>query len=429
MNGKRRLLFISPVIPARKGNGLAMRTGFFVKAYAHRFEIDLAIFPIIAAPEGGTADIQPYVSRLKIFPCPSPDAHFALVAAIVDPAARLLAFQRYGRPSLASRVGTLAQRALEPWVSRRRYDVVHIERLYLAPLAEPWAFLSKARPRMVIDCDDDDARTYRRLASIERSDDRIHAAAWAEAEATAFSLMAQRLLPRFDLAFAASDVDARSLSSNRAKVAVVPNVLPPAAVAAVGPRRRWNKRKTVLFVATMGYKPNDVAARWLITRIWPRLRRAVRGPMQLVIVGSNPSPSLMRLGRRRDLLVTGTVKETTPFYHRADLAVIPVRAGGGTRIKLLEAAAHGVAIVSTTLGAEGTTFRHGQELLLADTEERFIRACADLLKHPERAIKIASRARVKAFRDYNADRWSRRVGDLVTCGLAESKGQVRCRKF
>jgi len=151
--------------------------------------------------------------------------------------------------------------------------------------------------------------------------------------------------------------------------------------------------------------------------------------MQLVIVGSNPSPSLMRLGRRRDLLVTGTVKETTPFYHRADLAVIPVRAGGGTRIKLLEAAAHGVAIVSTTLGAEGTTFRHGQELLLADTEERFIRACADLLKHPERAIKIASRARVKAFRDYNADRWSRRVGDLVTCGLAESKGQVRCRKF
>ncbi len=169
----------------------------------------------------------------------------------------------------------------------------------------------------------------------------------------------------------------------------------------------------VLFVGTMGYAPNDDAARWLLTRIWPRLRRLLRRPARLMIVGSNPSASLRRLAQRPDVVVTGTVPEMAPFYRIADLAVIPVRAGSGTRIKLLEAATHGIPVVSTTIGAQGTTFRHGHELLLADTEEKFARACADLLRHRSRAASLAGRARTKIGSDYNANRWSRRIGNLV----------------
>jgi polysaccharide biosynthesis protein PslH len=393
-----------------------MRTYFFLQAYARHFDVDLAVLPIIAAPEKLTDFVRARVRRLQVFPLPTTDAHFSLVVATIDPAARLSAFVRYGRPSLASRVGASARQMLEEWVRTERYDVVHVERLYLAPVIERWASLPPAsRPRLVIDCDDDDATAYRRLAAIERSQDRAAAAAWAEAEAAAFSAMAQRMLGLFDLAFAASAAATVSLSAHGREVVLVPNVAP--AVRAFMPRRKKDGRKTILFVGTMGYSPNDDAARWFLTRIWPRLRRHFRTPVRLMIVGSDPSPRLLRLAQRRDVVVTGTVAETAPCYRIADLAVIPVRAGSGTRIKLLEAVAHGVPVVSTTLGAEGTTFRHRRELLLADTEERFARTCAELLRDRLRASRLARRARTRIALDYDATRWSRRIGNLVA-GIA-----------
>jgi glycosyltransferase involved in cell wall biosynthesis len=418
MTPQRRLLFLSPIIPAQRGNGLAMRTGFFLEAYARHFDVDLVVFPIVAAPERVTTFVLTRVARMEVFPHPAIDAHFSLVAATADPDARLSAFRRYGRPSLASRAGVAAQQALEQWVGTERYEAVHVERLYLATLAQRWMSLpSTTRPRLMIDCDDNDAETYRRLAAIERRYHQPRAAAWAEAEADAFASMAQRVLSRFDLAFAASNADATSLSAHGARVSVVPNVAP--ARAAPVPRLQRRGRQTILFAGSMGYAPNDDAARWLLTRIWPRLLHAVRTPVRLVLVGSNPSSSLVRLGRRRDVLMTGTVADIAPYYRAADLAVIPLRAGGGTRIKLLEAAAHGLPIVSTTIGAEGTTFRHGHELLLADTEERFAHACADLLAHRERASQLAERARARVARDYDAGRWGQHIGNLVTRGIAK----------
>jgi glycosyltransferase involved in cell wall biosynthesis len=416
-----RLLFLSPVVPADRGNGLAMRIGFFLDAYSRHFDIDLAVVPLLAAPGDATGFLRARVRRMEIFERPAPDSHFALVAAVNDPAAKLAAFRRYGRPSLASFADAASRHALAHWVAAERYDVVHVARLYLAALAEPWM---TPRPRLVIDCDEDDAEAYRRLAAIERRHDRQRQAAWAEAEADAFARMAQEVLARFDIVFAASQAEATSLSARGGRVVVVPNVAPAAARQA--PRRR-SAGKTVLFVGTMGYMPNEEAARWFVTRVWPRLRRAVATPLRLVLVGSNPSASLVRLGRRRDMLVTGTVRDIAPFYRDADLAVIPIRAGGGTRIKLLEAAALGVPIVSTTLGAEGLTFRHGRELLLADSGEKFARACAALLRHSGQAEQLATRARRRVMRDYHAGRWVRHVSELVA-DLDNGRDEDQCRK-
>jgi hypothetical protein len=105
--------------------------------------------------------------------------------------------------------------------------------------------------------------------------------------------------------------------------------------------------------------------------------------------------------------------------------VIPIRAGGGTRIKLLEAAVRGVPIVSTTLGAEGTTFRHGHELLLADSEEKFARACVSLLRRRADAHRLAARARRRVMRDYRSGYWIRRIGGLVA-DLATEGGHRHC---
>jgi glycosyltransferase involved in cell wall biosynthesis len=267
------------------------------------------------------------------------------------------------------------------------------------------------RPRLVIDCDEDDARAYRRVASLDRRRGGQQRAAWAGAEADAFARLAQQELPCFDLAFAASVDEAKSVSEFTRNVAAVPNVVLHR--TALQPRRSHGAPKTILFVGTMGYAPNDDAARWLVSRVWPLLRATSRLPLRLVLAGSNPGPSLIRLGRSPGITVTGTVPDIGKFYRQADLVVVPIRAGGGTRIKLLEAAAWGVPIVSTGFGADGTTFRHDRDLLVANNAEQFARACVAVLRSRALARRLAAAARQRMALEYDAERWARRVAQLL----------------
>jgi hypothetical protein len=122
-----------------------------------------------------------------------------LVAAIDEPGARIDAFRRFGRPSIAAFSAEMARRALTDWAEAAAYDVVHVSRLYLGDLAAQWKAAARPPPRaMVLDCDEDDAKTYRRLAALDRGEGRQQAATWAEAEADAFARLAG-YLPRFDL--------------------------------------------------------------------------------------------------------------------------------------------------------------------------------------------------------------------------------------
>jgi glycosyltransferase involved in cell wall biosynthesis len=404
------LLLIAPIMPANRGNGLAMRIAFFLAAYLRRFDVDLAVFPV-AGEVAGTGHALDGARRVDTFSPQAIDAHFALVKAVSDPDARLAAFRRYGRPSLASVTGAASREALMRWIGASRYDVVHVARLYLAPLVQPLLSITPSRPRLVLDCDEDDARAYRRLALLERRQGRRGAADWAEAEADAFARLAADVLPWFDDVLVSSWSETAALAMPGVSLTVVPNVAPFDARPV--PRSRKPRIGTVLFVGTMGYAPNDDGARWFITRVWARLRQASRSPLQLVLAGTNPTAALVRLGRRHDIVVTGAVPDVSPYYRAADLVVIPLRTGGGTRIKLLEAAARGVPVVSTTLGAEGTTFRHGRDLLLADTEERLAGACASVLRRRRQAQRMAARARLRIRWDYERAQWFSRVDDLM----------------
>jgi glycosyltransferase involved in cell wall biosynthesis len=163
----------------------------------------------------------------------------------------------------------------------------------------------------------------------------------------------------------------------------------------------------------MGYGPNSDAACWMTTQVWPTLCRTFKRPLRLVLAGSHPDASLVRLGQRKGIEVTGTLPDIGNLYAAAHLAVVPLRMGGGTRIKLLEAAAWQVPIVSTTIGAEGTNFRHGRELLIADSAALFAQSCNVLLRNPAFAKGLAERARMRINLDYSPNRWARQVINRV----------------
>ena len=111
-NGRPAALFIAPIMPSDRGNGLAMRTGFLLDSYAKRFAIDLAIVPVAGGATTLTPFVEARVRRAVVLPAVAPDTHFTLIGSVADAKARLAAFRQYGRPSITARLSDELERAL-----------------------------------------------------------------------------------------------------------------------------------------------------------------------------------------------------------------------------------------------------------------------------------------------------------------------------
>jgi glycosyltransferase involved in cell wall biosynthesis len=128
-----------------------------------------------------------------------------------------------------------------------------------------------------------------------------------------------------------------------------------------------SERRDVLFMGKMDYHANVDAALFFVEKVWPLIRE--RHPeLRLVIAGANPPKSIIAL-REQGISVTGTVYDVRPCYRTALVAVVPLRVGGGTRLKVLEAMAAGTPVISTSLGAEGLAITPGKDILIADAPQ------------------------------------------------------------
>ncbi|MBS0612592.1 MAG: glycosyltransferase [Proteobacteria bacterium] len=148
----------------------------------------------------------------------------------------------------------------------------------------------------------------------------------------------------------------------------------------------------LVFVGSMDWLPNQDGISWFIESIFPELRRRVPG-VRLLVVGRTPPAELRALAERvGDVEVTGTVDDVRPYLARAAISIVPLRIGGGTRLKIYEAMAMGAPIVSTRVGAEGLPLQHGEHLLLADSPQEQVTAIESLLRDAHAASELAARA-------------------------------------
>ncbi len=186
-----------------------------------------------------------------------------------------------------------------------------------------------------------------------------------------------------------SDLDAERARANGVqRVEVIANGYPapdhPLGRTAVG------APPTVLFQGLLRYPPNIDAARWLAHEVGPALRALVPD-VEIRLVGDH-LPELVSLDDRPRFSVTGRVPNISTELARADIVVVPLRYGSGTRVKILEAFAQCIPVASTSLGAEGLGAEDGVHLLLGDTAPALAEACARLLREPELRAAVVSRA-------------------------------------
>jgi glycosyltransferase involved in cell wall biosynthesis len=167
---------------------------------------------------------------------------------------------------------------------------------------------------------------------------------------------------------------------------VVPNavVLPPPQCP--------SSEASILFLGNYIYGPNVEAADYLLQEIWPRVR-ALLPVARLFIVGSEPERIASHASPPPGVEFTGFVDDLSALYQQTRVVCCPIRVGGGTRLKILEAAAYGKAVVSTTIGAEGIGFRDGEEIFLRDEPASFAAACVELLGNTSLGERMGAAAR------------------------------------
>jgi polysaccharide biosynthesis protein PslH len=263
------------------------------------------------------------------------------------------------------------QRTLDELCATTSCDVVQLEGTVLAGVSVP------SGVRVVLDEHNIDYEVFQRMCEGERS--VVRRVDGCVVTADRERPVVQSVAPHTATAVVPNAVDLEYFSPS--DDAVVPN--------------------SVVFNGTLGYRPNVDAAYHLVDEIWPLVRE--RCPdAELSIVGRATDADRRRLART-GVVVTGEVPDIRPYLHRAAVVAVPVRMGGGTRLKVVEGLAMGKAMVSTTIGCEGIAVRDGEHLLIGDTPDEFAAEILNCFGDPELRDRLGASGRRLTEEEYSWD--------------------------
>ncbi len=365
------IVFLTPVLPASGGNGLAMRAGLFLDGMARRHAVTVAVVPVAGPPRTGDRLAVRLAASCLTLSLADPDELRRWPSVLLaTPEGRHRARRLYPLPALCRRPSARAERELQGLVEQA--SLVHIMRSYLAPCLD-FAFDDQSRPPITLDVDELDSGVQRQLGCQE--------------QAERFERLERYYIPRADQVYTAAAEDARIIREcyGARQVSTVANaVRPPAPAGSV------DASYDLLFVGNLSYPPNVDAARWLCEQIRPLL-----GEVTIAVVGSAPGPETRALAALPGVTVAADVPDVSPWYAAARIAVAPLRIGGGTRTKIVEALAHGRPVVTTPVGASGLEVGEDRGVLTASTTEEFAAICRRLMRDPAAAARIAAAGQPK----------------------------------
>jgi sugar transferase (PEP-CTERM/EpsH1 system associated) len=217
---------------------------------------------------------------------------------------------------------------------------------------------------------------------------------------------------RADLTIAVSPTDRDLLAANAGGVEghAIPTGVDADYFAPNGVAETANR---LVFTGSMDWHPNDDAIRYFIETILPRVRREIPD-VSLTVVGRNPGAGLRRLAEEAGVEVTGTVDDVRGYMASAAAYVVPLRIGGGTRLKIFEALAMGKAVVSTTIGAEGLPLVDGQHFVRADDPDAFAHAVVSLLRDTARRRALGEAGRQLVMERYSWPQVARDFAERCT---------------
>ncbi len=387
------ILFLTQIIPYPPDAGPRLKTWNVLRHLAARgHHVTLVSF---VRPEE-----EQHVPHLKevcaqVFTVPMRRSRLA------DLAYGLLSYAT-GRPFLIERDDLPAMRALVRRVlAEGSIDLIHCDQVSMTQYALPYAGKG---PRTLFDAHNAVWTIVQRMSRQANPLLRLP----LRLEAGRMRRYEQDLLRRLDRTLAVTDIDRELLLEGlpagqaealRRKMTVIPIVVDALGQPAV---KRQPGSRNIITLGTLHYPPNADGIRWFFESVFP-LIQAAQKDVTLTILGKNPPADFSAAADRSGgaIRVTGYVPDLTPYLEAAALMVVPVRAGGGMRVRILEAFVRGMPVVTTTVGLEGIDARPGEEVLVEDDAEAFARAVLRLLDDTQLRDRLAAAGRSLAETHYD----------------------------
>jgi polysaccharide biosynthesis protein PslH len=384
------LLFLTPTLPHTTGTGSAIRAGLTLQSLARHFNVYVLHVELWGwhRQSFNTDFVHRHATRYVYYVPENGEVPMPRIMADHFSGIRFEAVHTFRMVMARAAVSLLQQTSLHPEGG-------------LAPLN-------------VIDLDDDEYQRSERFLQLREEAGETQRASSERRELPQLRLTERMLIPRFQTVClaAGSDCDRVSQRHPAARVVHLPNaIFLPQSSPVSSPARP----PTLLFVGTLDYLPNEDGIHHFCTHILPLIRQKSPGPIRVRVVGAHPRPRVRNLANEPDVEVLANVPDLAPYYADADAVIVPLRAGSGTRIKILEAFSFRKPVVSTSIGAEGLAVSHGRHLLIADEPQAFADACLRLINDPALRLTVVQSAWQWLLENHSIENF-----DSVICGLYES---------
>ncbi|MGH9348985.1 MAG: glycosyltransferase family 4 protein [Vicinamibacterales bacterium] len=377
------------ILWVKAGKLLPVDTGGKIRSFNLLRELDARSDVTLLSYYGGARDREYEQVLVAAFPravpfhTSMPDRSAAGLA--VDYAARCLWRAPYAVSKFTSRA---VRRLVAEWDQARRFDVSVCDFL-----SASLNFPERPRTPSVLFQHNVESILWRRQATTARGAMKRLV---YRLEALKMERYERTTVRRFEHVLAVSDWDKAAMAAmtDSARISVVPTGVDTRTFRPA--LRHERPEPIVLFLGSMDWEPNIDGVEHFVEAIWPAVRSAVPAA-RFQVVGRNPGAAVRRLASD-SVEIVGTVPSVVEYLHRAAVVVVPLRVGGGTRLKIYEAMGAAKAVVSTTIGAEGLDTTDGRDIVLADTPGRFADAVVRILSDASERRRLEEEAHTTASR-------------------------------
>jgi polysaccharide biosynthesis protein PslH len=397
------ILFLTQILPYPPASGPKVKTWHVLRYLSARgHKITLASF---VRPEE-----MPYIEDVKKV-CAAVHAVPVRRSRVSD-VYYLLRSQFTGRPFLVERDDLTEMRSLvNRIVASESVDVIHADQLTMTQFAFPLQTPDEKKPALVFDAHNAVWMITERM----KQNAPFYLKLPLGLETKRIKKYEGSIVKDFDATLAVAEPDRllllEALHQNYPNKDVNIPVIPIAVdTRQIQPVTRPGNSLNILTMGTLYYPPNADGIRWFIQQVFPLVRQKLP-EVKLTIIGKNPPKDFLKLAadETSGIVTTGFVPELDPYFAQAAISVVPVRAGGGMRVRILEMFARAAPVVTTTVGLEGIDACPGEDVLVQDSPEGFARAVIDLLQDQDLQQKLSTNGRRLVVEKYD---WQVVLGEL-----------------
>jgi glycosyltransferase involved in cell wall biosynthesis len=383
-----RILFLSQVLPYPLDAGPKMRSYFVLRQLVQSHQVTLVTFV-------RETDRPEYIDHLNsfchaIYTVPIKRTQFSNVKFLLQSL-----FTQQPFLIVRDRIQTMTDKVSQ-LVNMESFDAIHVDQLWMAQ----YALASKSessQPKLILDQHNAVHLIPKRLATGESN---LIKKWFLAREAHSLAIYESNICDDFDHIVWVTEEDrqavaalSKSNSNHRETSTVIPICADPGQVDPVSGN---SNKQRITFLGGLHWPPNAQGITWFANHVFSQVRAEMPETI-LTIIGKNPPPGLDGPG----VEVTGYVTDLNPYLSETAVFIVPLHAGGGMRVKILDAWSWGLPVVSTRIGAEGIMVQNEEDILLADTAQDFAQAVLRILKNPDFARKLGQKGRQTVIGKYN----------------------------